>query len=169
MPRSGGRLPKRSTERRRRNVVPGETIINRGEAVRVPRLPYRMHPVATRWYNALKTSGQSDYFEPSDWQAAVILAVKLSAHLSSSSISNRLQMIADSIEDKDAAEQLREISRNVPSGSAAEFAALWSAMGDLLTTESARRRARMEVERGVQEEPADKPESIDARRKALQG
>ncbi len=32
--------------------------------------------------------------------------------------------------------------------SAQMFAAVWSAMDDLLTTEAARRRARLEVERG---------------------
>ena len=75
MPRSGGRMPKRSSERRRRNVVPGETVVQRDEPVRVPGLPRTMavHPVMRRWYNAVKASGQSEYFEPSDWAAAQFL------------------------------------------------------------------------------------------------
>nr|WP_239153556.1 hypothetical protein [Virgisporangium aliadipatigenens] len=35
------------------------------------------------------------------------------------------------------------------------LAALWSAMGDLLTTEAARRRVRMEIDRSVDDGEAD--------------
>lgn len=46
------------------------------------------------------------------------------------------------------------MTRNLkaPRFSAQMFGAIWSAMDDLLTTESARRRARVEVQRGASDE-----------------
>lgn len=116
-------LPKRSTERRRRNKVPGETIVQRSGPVKPPALPKGMdvHPVARRWYNSLKQSGQSEYFEPSDWAAAQYVAVAMTKNLETEKFSSML------------------------------FASVWSAMDSLLTTEQARRRARLEVERGLQD------------------
>lgn len=40
--------------------------------VRVPGAPSEWHPRAKGWYRSLKTSGQADYFQNSDWQQALI-------------------------------------------------------------------------------------------------
>lgn len=113
-----GPVPKRSSERRRRNK---ESIADQVppvvELVVVPEPNTAWHPIARDWYESLGTSGQSRFFEPSDWQAARYVAEVMSRNLKQRKFSSVL------------------------------FAAVWSAMGDLLTTEAARRRVRMEIER----------------------
>lgn len=115
-----GPVPKRSSERRRRNADGRpERVALTGE-VRVPALPKDVHPIARRWYRSLRQSGQARFYEPSDWAAALLVAEQMTRLLA---------------------------SQRAIAGPA--FTALWSAMSDLLTTEAARRRARIEVEREV--------------------
>ncbi|MGH8791154.1 MAG: hypothetical protein ACRDXX_00710 [Stackebrandtia sp.] len=87
-----------------------------------PPLDFPAHRIAEDWYRSLSDSGQAQYFEPSDWQAARVLAYDLTRHLNSGRASAQM------------------------------LAAIWSAMGDLLTTEAARRRVRMEILRASDEE-----------------
>lgn len=110
-------VPKRSEERRRRHKrdvdkAPGAA------AVTIPNPHPQWHPIARRWFASLAESGQSRYYEPSDWAAA--------------------EYVAESM------------SRNLKQGqrfSATLFASIVSAMNELLTTEGARRRVRIELER----------------------
>ena len=174
MVRTGGPLPKRSSERRRRNKVPGETVVQRTGAVPVPAAPKDLHSIARRWYLSLKKSGQSDWFEPSDWAAALVLAQKLSSHFAADSFAIRLcalaaRLIAGPEAKTEIAAELVEMSLNTPRGSAAEFGVIWAGMEALLTTESARRRARIEVERGLAEAEAGAPKAIDEYRKMVGG
>ncbi|MCU1500572.1 MAG: hypothetical protein JWM47_4525 [Acidimicrobiales bacterium] len=123
-----GPVPKRSTERRRRNkesetqtVKPpapaaGKSKTTADGQVKRPAAARHWHPIAKAWYTSLAESGQSQFYEPSDWQAARYVAEVMSKQLKAKP-------------------------------SAQLFAAIWSAMTDLLTTEAARRRVRMEIER----------------------
>lgn len=123
--KSGGRIPKRSSERRRRNLdSKPETIAAFGE-VKPPPIPKGTHAIARKWYNSLKESGQSQYYEPSDWAAALFIASSMSQMLESDKFYGQA------------------------------FSSIWSAMQDLLTTESARRRARIEVQRAAQDAVED--------------
>lgn len=66
-----GPVPKRSTQRRRRNTTPGLEAGEAGDGtVRGPDLKGRHCAIARRWYEALRRSGQARYYEPSDWAAA---------------------------------------------------------------------------------------------------
>lgn len=115
-----GPIPKRSDQRRRRNKP--ETEVDKaaaGAVVRGPELGIDAHPLAAQWFESLRESGQSVYFEPSDWAQARILVETLSRALSM---------------DKPPSGQL--------------LAAWFSAAGELLTTEGARRRMRLELQRG---------------------
>lgn len=86
--------------------------------VKVPPLGVKdAHPIARAWYRSLAESGQSRYYEPSDWQLARVVASQLSDYLSGGRLSANM------------------------------FAALLSACDSLLTTEGARRRLRIEVQR----------------------
>lgn len=121
-----GPLPARSDQKRRRNQpeTPVEKIELEG-AVAVPDPLDSWHAVAADWYRSLSESGQSRYFEPSDWQAARYCASVMSETLTGSP---NAQMVA----------QVRGL------------------MADLLTTEGARRRASLELERklaGVEPQP----------------
>lgn len=40
--------------------------------VKIPGVPSEWHPRAKSWYRSLKTSGQADYFQNSDWQQALM-------------------------------------------------------------------------------------------------
>ena len=115
-----GPLPKRVEERRRRNAVPGETVVTMPGPVKPLAAPRGAHPIARKWYASLKVSGQSQFFEPSDWAAAVYVAEAMSRVLNGARFS------------------------------AQAFAAVWTAMDDLMTTEAARRRARLQVMRDLE-------------------
>lgn len=115
-----GPVPKRSDQRRRRNK--SEVEVDKaaaGVAIRGPELGIDAHPLAAEWFESLRVSGQSIYFEASDWAQARILVESLSRILSSD---------------------------RAPNG---QFLASWfAAAGELLTTEGARRRMRLELQRG---------------------
>jgi hypothetical protein len=130
-----GPVPKRSTERRRRNAASQVEVVKiegLGK-VPVPDPDPTWHPIALDWYRSLAESGQSQFYEPSDWQAARYVAEVLSRNL----------------------KQGRKFSSVL-------FASVWAAMGDLLTTEADRRRVRMEIERGDDNEGEQQPAGVTA-------
>lgn len=121
-----GPVPERSHQRRRQNKESEpEKVTAPAVRVEIPPASEDWHEAATRWYESLAESGQAQFFEPSDWEAARIVAEELSGYL-------------------------RAAKR-----SAMMFSHLWSAMTDLLTTEGARRRLKIEIER---EQPAPEDE-----------
>jgi hypothetical protein len=135
-------VPKRSSERRRQNKKDDavETAAALVPDVSIPPASPNWHPVALGWYESLRTSGQSQFYEPSDWWAA--------------------QFVADAM------------SRNLKQRakfSAVLFAAVMSGMTDLLTTEAARRRVRLEIERGKDGETPASVTAIADYRKRLSG
>lgn len=117
-----GPVPKRDAQRRRRNV-PDEVlkVASAGSAVcRGPELGLvgDVHSLASDWYEALRVSGQGVWFEASDWAQARVWTDLLS----------------------------RALYSDRPS---AVMVAAWSSgAAELLTTEGARRRVRVELERG---------------------
>lgn len=116
-----GPVPKRSDQRRRRNTDGGEVdrVEISGDEVRGPELDLPdVHPLAADWYESLRTSGQAVYYEPSDWAQARIWAELISRAL------------------------------NQGAKPSAVLIAAWSTgAGELMTTEGARRRLRLELER----------------------
>lgn len=133
MARTTGPVPKRTTERRRRNKSEGAevtTVTAAKQHVECPPAHDSWHPIARDWYDSLAKSGQAVFYEPSDWATARYVAEAMSRGLESSRFSAQL------------------------------FAAVSSAMTELLTTEGARRRARLEIERGGKSE--EKPASVTA-------
>lgn len=130
MARTTGPVPKRSTERRRRNKPEGAEVTSvpvAEQTVECPPADESWHQIARDWYDSLAKSGQAVFYEPSDWATARYVAEAMSRGLQQSRFSAQL------------------------------FAAVSSAMTELLTTEGARRRARLEIERGGKDEgkPAD--------------
>src|SRR5690242_14020825 len=115
-----GPLPKRIEERRRRNAVPGETVVTMAGTVEPPALPKAgIHAAARAWYDSLRDSGQTQFFEPSDWALAVVAARVLS----------------------------KALGRN---GTASMVNAAWAMIDALLSTEAGRRKARVQVQRVVE-------------------
>ncbi len=135
-----GPVPKRDAERRRRNKpdVPTQTVKVAG-AVRAPAAEASWHPIAKRWYRALKQSGQSKFYEPSDWMTA-----------------------------KYTAELMSRLLNQGERPSAQMVASLNSLMASLLVTEGDRRRARLEIER-LDNPPLASVTTMDAYRRARSG
>lgn len=130
MARTTGPVPKRSSERRRRNKPEGVQVTTAPVAVETVERPPAddaWHSIARDWYESLARSGQAVFYEPSDWATARYVAEAMSRGLQASRFSAQL------------------------------FAAVSSAMTELLTTEGARRRARLEIQRDApsDEKPAD--------------
>lgn len=117
------------SEDRRRRNKVDTDTVEMAGEVLVPAGNPGWHPVALHWYDSLRESGQHLYYEPSDWAAAHLVANQMSLMLQSGRPSPTM------------------------------FAAVWSAMGDLLTTEAERRRVRMEVSRRA-ETPAAEGASV---------
>ena len=114
-----GPIPKRSDQRVRRNKPEGG--IDKVEAIGVVRAPQlgfvEPHPLTEDLFRSLAESAQSRYYEPSDYEMARSVLFFLDQQFKSSRPS--AQMVA----------------------------ALFSQLTDLLVTEGARRRVRLEVER----------------------
>ena len=140
-----GPVPKRSQERRRRNAESQSEKLKVHGLVSVPTLPKTAHPIARRWYRSLAQSAQCQYFEPSDWAAALMVVEQMTRLLDPQAVVTKEGDV---------------VMVQGPLGGPA-FASLWSAMADLFTTESARRRAHIEVERLAEQESAA-PEGVSA-------
>ena len=83
------------------------------------------HPMARDWYRSLSESGQSRYYQPSDWQTARVLAEMLSKALSSGRVTAALM-------------ERWQVGAT-----------------ELLTTEGARRRMHLELERTSRVDPKE--------------
>lgn len=92
--------------------------------VRVPAADRDWHPLAAQLYRSLRTSGQSVFFEPSDWAAAKLAAEVTSRMLKAEKLSAMLLAAVD---------------------------AMWAR---LLVTEADRRRLRIELEKPKADEDA---------------
>jgi hypothetical protein len=117
-----GPVPKRSAQRRRRNKPDVPTVSAPGApVVERPEPDEAWEPGAARWYESLARSGQARFYEPSDWAQAWVWAELLSRALAQG---------------------------QRPS---AQLIMAWSSGAtELLTTEGARRRMRIELERAGQ-------------------
>lgn len=113
-----GPAPKRTDQRRRANKpeIPVASAPASGKA-EMPPPDDGWHPLARDMYASLKDSGQSAFFEPSDWQAARLAAEATSRLLYSDRFSAVLLAAVNS---------------------------MWSG---LLMTEADRRRLRIELEK----------------------
>lgn len=117
---SRGPIPKRTGDRlghMTRAEKAAVTTVEVSGPVEVPPASESWHELARDWYVSLSASGQRRHMEPSDWQAARYVAEVMSKNLRASRFSAQL------------------------------FAAIWTAMGDLLTTEGERRRVKLEINR----------------------
>lgn len=122
VPGKGGQVPKRSTERMGHRSKAEQESYDRialPGKVKIPPASPDWHKIAKNWYESLAESGQSLFYEPSDWAAAQYVAEVMT---------NNIDVGGARI-------------------SAQQFASVWSAMNDLLSTEGSRRRVRLELER----------------------
>lgn len=121
-----GPVPKRSDQVRRNNNKAAVEKVEMEGTVTVPKPNPKWHTAARKLWDSLPESGQSRYYEPSDWALAWFLMDDLSHYL-------------------------RSHSRQ-----GVKLSALMSGLSTLLVSEGDRRRVRMEIERaGSSTEPAE--------------
>lgn len=154
-----GPAPKRESQRRRQNK-PDRPITKSVAAGRVvvPVPNGKWHPVAKSWFVSLGESGQSRFYEPSDWALASLVAESMSRDL-------RPKVVGVSGDG-------RPVKASAPI-SGASMSAYLKAMSDLLVSEAGRRRASIELERpgdgDGDGERADVPELDDYRNRLRSG
>ena len=154
-----GPPPKRSSQRRRVNKpeVPVDSAAGAAK-VTAPAPSEEWHSVARSWFESLAASGQSKFYEPSDWATAYLLAESMSRELSPQPIT---------VGRGDDAHV--EMVALPPKG--ASLAAWLKAMTALMVTEGDRRRLRLEL---VRQQPAESEGAADvseleAARRRLRG
>jgi hypothetical protein len=128
-----GPVPKRS-DQRRSSAPPGRPITKAPAGSRVPvacpEPEERWHPQAVKWYSALAESGQAQFYEPSDWAQAALIAEGISRMLYADRLSAQM------------------------------FTAVNDASVRLLVTEGDRRRARIELDRAGAAADADEDAAV---------
>lgn len=136
-----GPVPKRSDQRVRRNKPEGATPTKIAGASKVtpPAEDRGWHVSAKRWFRSLKQSGQAVFYEQSDWAYAQLAADLLSS----------------------------EMKREKPR--AVMISQILSMMDNLLTSEGARRRVRIELIRAEQNQDDATADVIDLNPAALYG
>ena len=139
---SHGPVPKRSDDRRRRNK-PAAGAITTADAgatsdVVAPPADPDWHPVAAQLYAALADSGQSRWYEPSDWGMAYLVAESMSRDLNPQFVGFAQTGIG----------QTEAEFQTIPL-KGASLAAYLKAMSNLLATEGDRRRVSIELRRAV--------------------
>ncbi|WP_457062779.1 phage terminase small subunit [Mycobacteroides abscessus] len=123
-------MPKREDQRVRRNEqeIPTEKVVALGR-VPVPDLGLENpHPFVVEFYESIRQSAQSNYYEPSDWQFA---------RLTMYALNEELNAVYQSGDNKGKKKPLGVMKLQV----------LNQMMSTLLLTEGDRRRVRMEIER----------------------
>src|SRR5690606_31091150 len=118
-----GPVGKRDAERMGHRTKAEKALLDKVEMsgeVLVPEPNPEWHPVAVEWYTSLAASGQSQFFEPSDWASAYYVAVTMSINLQAGRFSSEL------------------------------FKAVWSAVTDRPASAGCRRRERLETERELE-------------------
>jgi hypothetical protein len=74
-----GPPPKPGSQRRPRNKTQPSTRVAVHDAVRGPELTGEHSEVAVRFWQSLRTSGQAEIYQPSDWSAAELVVVAIDA------------------------------------------------------------------------------------------
>ena len=145
---AGGPPPKRSDQRRRVNPTAGEARLASAsqaeslEAV-MPPADDDWHPVARRWYESLAGSGQAVFYQASDWGQAFVMAEAVSRELS-----------PQPVVDKEGNVTMVSLPMK-----GASLSAFLKGCTDLLVSETARRRAAVELQRPKPDE-GDEPAGV---------
>jgi hypothetical protein len=158
IPGAGGPPPKRAAERRRANKPEGIQVTQApgADEVEIPEADPQWHPIAIRWFSSLAKSGQSRFYEPSDWETAYLIAESLSRDLKPQVVGTHPETGVP-------------IRASIPL-KGASLSSYLRAMGVLMVTEGDRRRARLELIRGhVDDTPSPGVTALDEYRNQLTG
>lgn len=138
---SRGPIPQRSDQRLGHRAKADSEKVDRAPAaptVEIPAPDETWHAVARMWYVSLGQSGQSAFYEPSDWAYAFLIAESISRDL-------REQVVGVT--------PAGGVLKDVIPLKGASLSAYAKAFSVLLVSEGDRRRALMELQRGGKEDP----------------
>lgn len=128
VPGRGGRVPKRSDQRHghrtKAEQASVEAIPAIGNVESGELLVSDPHPIVVELWEAAKDSAQRGFFERSDWALLNLTLFELDRYLRGAKRNGQI------------------------------LSAIYSALGELLFTEGARRRVRIEIDRETNHEPA---------------
>lgn len=147
-----GPVPKRRDQVRRQNKpAPGQEVDTApGKPATPEPADERWHPIARRWYESLEKSGQSDFYQQSDWATAHLIAECIHRDLAP-------RIVTDADGNVVLGADGEPLTRTLPMRGAS-LSAYLKAMAALLTTEGDRRRMRLELSRPSAEQPPSDPE-----------
>lgn len=158
-------MPKREDELARpRHRKGGNTVsVTKGIArpTSIPRADRSWHPIAKRLYNSLKTSGQADFYQNSDWALAYSLCDDLSRYKRAEDRAEQMNERRDlwySLTPEARVELGMDPKYAPPhggkGGSAMKLTATLSALAGLMVTEGDRRKIRVELEAPEEDGPS---------------
>ena len=134
-------IPKRESElarpRERKGKDQQSTVVGVRRQVNIPEADPDWHPIAKGLYESAKASGQSDFYQDSDWWSLWNLCEEISVY----------KNMGYKYLDKETGEEVFVKKR-----SGQLFQAIMSNMASLLMTEGDRRRVRMELQEPPKEE-----------------
>ena len=162
-----GPVPKRTEERRRRNKpeIPVAQVEVVGP-VAIPKANPKWHPVAKSIFESLQSSGQSKFYEASDWSTAYLLAESLSRDLNPQFVG----LAEKKTVTKDGAltTETKPVMQRLPL-KGASLAAYLKGFAALGVTEGDRRRMGIEIDRKPQKPALAEVTVMDEYRDALGG
>jgi hypothetical protein len=125
----------RPRERKGKDIVP----VTKGEArpTKIPNADRNWHPIALKLWEGLKSSGQADFYQNSDWAFAYSLCEDLSEYKRSTKRSGQM------------------------------LQTIYSAFERLLVTEGDRRRVRIELNEPVEDGPSASDDAIEQYKRDL--
>lgn len=152
---------KRDAERRRRNKDGIETVhvdldeLIAGE-VEIPEMPMRLdeatgeleplwEPMVVEFWRAFTKSGQSIFYEPTDWMAAYVLMETLDRWLKPQDI--KVGQIGSGAAENEGGTVEYIFEQKIVAMPAGVITAIYKALGDLMAMEGPRRKLRIELER----------------------
>lgn len=168
-----GPVPKRSEERRRRNKVHSDgmeteqvdmTDFDGGNVVHAPEPNPEWHPAALAIWQATVESGQSIYFEKSDWTILAFLCSQLTQHYRDDLVIEKVKLPMEA--GSGGGEEL--VYGSIPM-SGATISAFLKGFGSLGLTEGDRRRIHLELKRENDGEKVTAEGVVDARSRFLGG
>lgn len=151
------KMSKAELERAVKSHGESPVLTGTARAAKMPPADEKWHRIARRWYDSLAESGQSEFYESSDWALAQIVAESISRDL-------KPQVVGVN-------EETGEPVMAVIPMKGASLGAYLKSMTALMVSEGDRRRAGIELKRAAPEaEPEDpKVAVLDEYRQRLSG
>lgn len=165
--RNGGRRIKSAQQNDVINVgvVDWEGMESEGNVVPQPKADPSWHQIAKDLWEAMHASGQRLYYEPSDWRVAYLLCEQITRELEPRFVGFRKEQTGETASGLPVMEDVAHYERMpVTSGT---LSALLKGFEKLMVTETDRRKARVEIERGAVLENAPEQDTIAATRLEL--